>query len=100
MANEELMKAVWRKAVVAESDRTVVVDGNHYFPPDSVKVKYLRASRRCTFCPLKGIAHHHRLDVDGEVLRRAAWSYPHPLPWVRRLRDHVAFSSEVEVTPG
>lgn len=94
------MKAVWQGAVVADSDETLVVEGNHYFPPDSVKAEYLRPSRLRTFCPWKGVARYHGLIVDGKVLRHAAWSYPHPLPGSRRIRHHIAFSSGVEVRPG
>lgn len=94
------MKAVWQGAVVAESEETLVIDGNHYFPPHSVKAEYVSPSRTRTLCPWKGIARYHALEVNGEVLRDAVWSYPHPLPWIRRLREHVAFSSDVEVRSG
>ncbi len=93
------MKAVWQGAVVAESAKTLVLEGNHYFPPDSIKAEYLRPRRRRTLCPWKGVARHYGLEVGGVMLRHAAWSYPHPFPWVRSLRDHLAFSSGVEVRP-
>ncbi|MDQ3688261.1 MAG: DUF427 domain-containing protein [Acidobacteriota bacterium] len=70
------MKATWRGAVLAESDDTVVVEGNHYFPPDSISKEFFRASATHTTCPWKGEASYYDVVVDGEVNRDAAWFYP------------------------
>jgi uncharacterized protein (DUF427 family) len=93
------VKAIWNGTVVAESEETVVVEGNHYFPADSVDRRYLRPSRMRTVCPWKGLAGYYTLEVDGAVNRRAAWTYRHPFPWIRKIRDHVAFWGGVEVRP-
>lgn len=93
-----LIKAVWKGAVVAQSERTVVVEGNHYFPPDSIDHRYLKRSAMRSLCPWKGIANYYSIEVGDEKQRNAAWTYRHPLPWVRKIRGHVAFWGEVEVT--
>ena len=67
------MKAIWKDTVLAESDDTIVVEGNHYFPPDSVKRDYLQKSEYTTTCPWKGKASYYDLNVDGEVNENAAW---------------------------
>ena len=91
------MKAVWNGAVLAESDDTEVVEGNHYFPLESVDERYLTRSRRHSVCPYKGIASYYAVEVDGETNQDAAWTYRHPFPWVRRIRDRVAFWRGVEI---
>ncbi|MBA2257032.1 MAG: DUF427 domain-containing protein [Thermoleophilaceae bacterium] len=91
------MKAVWNGVTVAESDETIVVEGNHYFPPDTVKREHLSRTRMRTLCPWKGLASYYSLDTGGETNRYGAWSYPHPWPWIRKIRGHVAFSPGVEV---
>lgn len=91
------MKAVWNGTVIAASDRTQVVEGNHYFPRESVDARYLTRTRLKTLCPWKGIASYYTLEVDGEVSPHAAWTYRHPLPWIRKIREHVAFWSDVDV---
>ncbi len=91
------MKAVWNGAVIAESDETKVVEGNHYFPPESVDDRYLKQSAMKTLCPWKGVASYYTLEVDGEENRNAAWTYRRPIPWIRKIRDHVAFWGGVDV---
>jgi uncharacterized protein (DUF427 family) len=93
------MKAIWNDTVIAESDETIVVEGNHYFPPQSVDERYLKRSRMRSLCPWKGVASYYTLEIDGERHRDAAWTYRHPLPWVRRIRNYVAFWGGVEVRP-
>jgi uncharacterized protein (DUF427 family) len=93
------MKAVWNGAVIAESDRTKVVEGNHYFPPEDVDERYLRPSLMRSLCFWKGIASYYTLEVGGEQNRNAAWTYHHPLPWIGKIRDHVAFWDGVEIRP-
>ncbi len=91
------MQALWNGQVVAESDRTVRVEGNHYFPPASVRADYLTESRQTSRCLWKGKAHYYDLDVEGAVNPGAAWYYPKPTILARRIRGHVAFWHGVEV---
>lgn len=84
-------QASWRGTVLAESDRTVVVEGNHYFPLQSVRQQYLRHSGSHTVCAWKGTASYYDVVVDGEVSRDAAWYYPEPASAAERIRGHVAF---------
>jgi uncharacterized protein (DUF427 family) len=93
------MKAIWNGAVIAESDRTKVVERNHYFPPEDVDERYLRSSLMRSLCVWKGIASYYTLEVAGERNRNAAWMYRHPFPWIRKIRDHVAFWDAVEIRP-
>ena len=92
------MKAIWNGAVLAESDATVVVEGNHYFPPDAVDRSYLRASDHATVCPWKGTAGYYDVEVDGETNANAAWVYREPSAAAAQIRDHVAFWKGVEVS--
>ena len=92
------MKAVWKETIVAESDRTVVVEGNHYFPGDSIRKEHFRESETQTNCPWKGVASYYDLVVSDEVNGDAAWTYPAPKPKALEIKDHVAFWKGVEVT--
>lgn len=92
------MKAIWKNAVLAESDQTIVVEGNHYFPPGAVKRAYLRPSDLHTFCAWKGQASYYHVVVDGEVNKDAAWYYPDPSPAARHIKDYIAFWHGVVVT--
>ncbi len=85
------MKATWNGAVIAESDNTVLVEGNHYFPVSAVKQQYITFSNHKTSCPWKGQASYWSLLVDGELNLDAAWYYPDPKPEADMVRDHVAF---------
>ncbi len=91
-------KATWNGATIAESRATVMVEGNHYFPPDSVDRSLLRPSARTSTCPWKGRASYYDVVVDGKVNSAAAWYYPEPRTKVEHIRDHVAFWGGVEVT--
>jgi uncharacterized protein (DUF427 family) len=91
------MKATWRGAVLAESDDTVMVEGNHYFPPDSIRREYFRESETHTVCPWKGTASYYDVVVGGEVNRDAAWFYPQPKDAAREIKDRVAFWRGVKV---
>ena len=84
-------KAMWNGAVIAESDRCVVVEGNQYFPANSVKREYLRDSATHTVCSWKGTASYYDVVVDGATNKDAAWYYPDPKDAAAQLRDHVAF---------
>ncbi len=92
------MRAIWNGAVIAESDETVVVEGNHYFPPESVDRYRLRDSDHSTVCPWKGTAGYFDVVVDGAVNENAAWVYRAPKDAAAQIRDHVAFWRGVEVT--
>lgn len=91
------MRAVWNGAVLAESDRTVVVEGNHYFPADSVKMEHFKPSAMHSTCPWKGEASYYDVEVAGETNRDAAWYYPDPKPAAEEIRGHVAFWRGVRV---
>lgn len=92
------MKAVWNGAVIAESDRTVVVEGNHYFPPEDVQKEYLKESDTHTICPWKGVASYYSVEVEGKVNRDAAWYYPDPKEAAREIGGRIAFWHGVQVT--
>lgn len=91
------MKATWRGATLAESDDTVMVEGNHYFPADAINKEYFQASDKHTVCPWKGVASYYDVAVDGEVNKDAAWYYPEPKEAARNISGHVAFWKGVEV---
>jgi uncharacterized protein (DUF427 family) len=91
------MKAIWRGAVLAESDDTVVVEGNHYFPTDSLDRTYFGASEHTTRCPWKGTASYYDVEVGGERNANAAWFYADPKPAAAEIRDRVAFWKGIEV---
>ncbi len=93
-----LMEAVWNGAVIADSDDTVVVEGNHYFPKDSINREFFENSSLETTCPWKGEAKYLDVVVDGETNPGAAWYYPNPKPPAAQIEDHVAFWRGVEVT--
>ena len=84
-------QAVWQGVVLARSADTVVVEGNRYFPADSVEAGYLEASRTRTLCPWKGVASYHSVTVDGVSNRDAAWTYRHPSFLARRIKGRIAF---------
>lgn len=92
------MKAIWNDTVLAESDDTVVVEGNHYFPPDALHREYFRETDHHTTCPWKGEASYYTVAVDGETNENAAWTYPEPKDAAAQIKDHVAFWRGVEVT--
>ena len=93
------MRAVWKKITLAESDQTIVVERNHYFPPDSINAAYFEDSETHTHCSWKGQASYYDIVVDGERNRDAAWYYPEPEEKAVQIRDHVAFWNGVEVVP-
>ncbi|MDQ3067255.1 MAG: DUF427 domain-containing protein [Actinomycetota bacterium] len=91
------MQALWNGTVIAESDDTVIVEGNHYFPADSVVERHLVASATHTVCPWKGTASYHSLEIDGKRNEDAAWFYPDPKDGASEIKDRVAFWRGVEV---
>ena len=92
------MKAIWNNKVIAESDQTVVVENNHYFPKTAIKQEFFKESDKTTGCPWKGKASYYTLEVDGERNQDAAWYYPDPKNAAKEIQDHVAFWKGVEVT--
>ena len=93
------MRAVWNGAVLAESDETVVVEGNHYFPAEALNGAFFAPSDHRTTCPWKGVASYKTVVVDGRTNENAAWFYPEPTPAAAEIRGRVAFWRGVEVTP-
>lgn len=91
-------KAIWNGAVLAESDQTEIVEGNHYFPPDSINPDYFKENSMTTVCPWKGVASYYDIEVDGLVNKAAAWYYPSPKPAAKNIKGYVAFWRGVEVT--
>lgn len=91
------MEAVWNDTVVAHSDRTVVVEGNHYFPREDVDMSCLVRSTTTSTCTWKGTAHYYSVEVDGETCEDAAWYYPNPKPQAEKIRDRIAFWNGVEL---
>lgn len=93
------MKAIWNGQVIAESNDTVVVEGNHYFPAESVKPEFLRNSTTHTTCPWKGVASYYSLEVDGQTNTDAAWYYPEPKEAAKQIQGRIAFWRGVKVEP-
>lgn len=85
------MRATWRGATLAESDDTVVVEGNHYFPFEAIKREHFRESSTHTTCPWKGLASYYDVVVEGEINRDAAWYYPEPKPAAQGIANRIAF---------
>jgi uncharacterized protein (DUF427 family) len=92
-----MVQARWNGAVIAESDATIVVEGNHYFPSQSVDRDFLEESDQTTVCPWKGTARYFTIHVNGALNPNAAWTYPDPKPEADRIRDYVAFWKGVDV---
>ncbi|KZM75135.1 DUF427 domain-containing protein [Nocardia terpenica] len=92
-----MMRAIWNETVIAESPRTVRVEGNDYFPPESLHRQYFADSPSRSLCPWKGLASYYNVIVNGEVHPDAAWYYPKPSPLARKIKNHVAFWGEVQV---
>ena len=91
------MKAIWNNQIIAESDDTVVVENNHYFPAESIRKEYFKTSETHTTCPWKGVASYYNLEVDGKENRDAAWYYPEVSELARGIKGRVAFWKGVEI---
>jgi uncharacterized protein (DUF427 family) len=91
------MQAIWNGTVIAESDKTVIVEGNHYFPPESVKSEYLTNSEHHTVCSWKGDASYYNIAIDGKVNANAAWYYPQPKQAAKHITGYIAFWKGVTV---
>jgi uncharacterized protein (DUF427 family) len=93
-----MVQAVWNGQVIARSDDTVVVEGNHYFPEAALPSALLKPSDTTSVCPWKGTAHYYTLVVDGQENRDAVWYYPDPKPAAKEIKGRVAFWKGVKVT--
>lgn len=92
-----MVKAIWNGVVIAESRQTEIVEGNHYFPPNSLKLEYFRPSTTTTVCSWKGTASYYDVVVNGQKNLGAAWYYPNPKPAAQNIQGHVAFWRGVKV---
>jgi uncharacterized protein (DUF427 family) len=92
-----MAKAIWENTVLAESDKTIEVEGNQYFPPDAIKPEFFQPSDQHTTCPWKGLASYYNLEVNGKRNANAAWYYPEPKPAARQIKGYVAFWKGVKV---
>jgi uncharacterized protein (DUF427 family) len=91
------MKAIWNGAVIAESDKTIVVEGNHYFPPEAVNKEYFKPSDKHSVCPWKGTASYYDVVAGGETNKDAAWYYPDTRDAAKNIENYVAFWKGVKV---
>ena len=91
------MRAIWNDTVIAESDDTVVIEGNHYFPPSSIVEEHFKTSDTNTECHWKGTASYYTLEVNGKTNEDAAWYYPEPKEMAKSIKGRIAFWKGVEV---
>ena len=92
-----MTKAIWKDIVLAESNKTLVIEGNFYFPPDSINPAYFTKSDNHTHCPWKGTASYYDIEVNGQVNKNAAWYYPSPKPGAKNITNDIAFWKGVRV---
>ena len=92
-----MAKAIWQGKVIAESDKFEMVEGNVYFPPETIDKRYFKPSETTSVCPWKGTAHYYSVAVDGAENKDAAWFYPAPKDAAKEIKDHVAFWKGVTV---
>ena len=92
------MKAIWNGKTMAESNNTIVIEGNHYFPSSSINKQYFKDSNKHTVCPWKGTASYYTLEVEGQQNEAAAWYYPEPKEAASAIKNHVAFWKGVKIT--
>jgi len=91
------MKAIWNNQIIAESDQTIVVENNHYFPKSAIKEQYFKESDHTSTCPWKGKANYYSIEVDGKQNKDAAWFYKEPKLAAKEIKGHVAFWKGVDV---
>ena len=91
------MKAIWNGQILAESNETKVIEGNHYFPPESINREFFKSSNTHTSCPWKGVASYYTLDVDGKENQDAAWYYPETSELAKQIKGYVAFWKGVAI---
>ncbi|HID52418.1 MAG TPA: DUF427 domain-containing protein [Anaerolineae bacterium] len=92
-----MAKATWNGAILAESNQTELVEGNHYFPPDAINHMYFKESGHHTICSWKGTASYYDIEVNGKINQNAAWYYPNPKPAAKNIAGYVAFWKGVQV---
>lgn len=92
-----MKRAIWNNTVIAESEKTVVIEGNHYFPEEAIKKEFFKDSDTHTTCPCKGIASYYSLEVDGQTNKDAAWYYPKTSELAKSIEGKVAFWKGVQV---
>lgn len=92
------MKATWNGKIIAESNETIVVEGNHYFPATSIDDKFFKSSQLVSTCPWKGEASYYSIEVDGSINKDAAWYYPSPKDAAAEIKGHVAFWKGIEIS--
>lgn len=92
-----MARAIWNNVVLAESDKCEVVEGNYYFPPDTIKKEYFQESSKHTTCGWKGVASYYSINIDGQVNQDAAWYYPTPKDAAKKITGYVAFWKGVKV---
>ncbi len=92
-----MAKAIWNGVVLAESNQTEIVEGNHYFPPDAINRAYFKESNHHTICPWKGTASYYDIEVNGQTNQNAAWYYPEPSSAAKNITGYVAFWKGVQV---
>jgi uncharacterized protein (DUF427 family) len=92
-----MAKAVWNGAVLAESDQTIMVEGNHYFPPDAIHSEFFTQSSLHSTCPWKGLASYYNVEVEGKSNPNAAWYYPTPKDAAKEIAGYIAFWKGVQV---
>ena len=90
-------KAIWNGAILAESDNTVMIEGNHYFPASSLNKDYFKPSTQTSVCPWKGLASYYDIEVNGQANPSAAWTYQSPKEAAKEIKDHVAFWKGIKV---
>jgi uncharacterized protein (DUF427 family) len=93
------MKAIWNNTVIAQSNETIVIEGNHYFPPQSINKELLKDSITHTYCPWKGEASYYTIEAGGQANKDAAWYYPQPKEAAKQIKGYVAFWKGVKVEP-
>lgn len=91
------MKAIWKNTILAESNDTVVIEGNHYFPESSIDKALFKPSNTQSTCPWKGVASYYNIEVDGQLNKDAAWFYPEPKAAASQIKNYVAFWKGVKV---
>lgn len=92
-----MTKAIWKGAVIAESDRVIVLEGQKYFPHISIKQQYFTESERHSVCPVKGLANYYHLDINGQRIPDAAYYFPNPNPRVKAIQNYIGFGDQIEI---
>lgn len=93
------MKAIWKDKILAQSNETIVIENNHYFPLDSLNREFFEPSTTTSACPWKGTANYYHIRIGEEINRDAAWTYEHPKEAAKEIADHVAFWKGIEIQP-